>query len=366
MQYEVARLTVTKVIASGNSRGAQVLLCSIRKLNAEPFIAVAKIFDPLYYPSVTDIACSPIEVVDLADGHYSREAAAYEFLQSIGQAGSFAPDYFGSWTFSLPISYEGQERQRPVRLILIEYLAGACMRDLFVENAPGQIDASHLSEQYRLRTLAMLLEGVVRQHHAGLSQRDLAPRNVIVLPHPDDESPDDAGPERVVLIDYNISLVWELSTCGKQPFQLAELPQNPMQQYWENSLIDFGGWTPPDWYRNPRLRQEWLVREFGGGRAVLYEPVEEELEFSAAGTSLTHGLGGAQLQRSSSAHGLNPGPAADNASAHGSSAKKTKKKKPFEVAQAPLMTEDDKPSHKPGLFYEAVQKAIKEGKIKGY
>lgn len=279
MQYEVARLTIKKVLASGNSRGAQVLLCSIRKPNAEPFTAIAKIFDPLYYSSVTDIACSPIEVVDLVDGHYSREAAAYEFLRSIGQTGSFAPEYFGSWTFSLPISYEGQERQRPIRLILIEYLAGACMRDLFVENGPGQIDASHLSAQYRLRTLAMLLEGVVRQHHAGLSQRDLAPRNVIILPHPD-EFPDDTGPKRVVLIEYNISVVWELSTNGKLPFQLARLPQNPNQQYWEDSLIDFEGWTLPEWYRNPRLRQEWLVREFGGDQAVLYEPVEEQVEFS--------------------------------------------------------------------------------------
>jgi hypothetical protein len=125
----------------------------------------------------------------------------------------------------------------------------------------------------------MLLEGVVRQHHAGLSQRDLAPRNVITLPHPD-EFPDDTGPKRVVLIDYNISLIWKLSTYGKLPFQLAKLPQNPMQQYREDSLIDFEGWTPPEWYRNPRLRQEWLVREFGGDKAVLYEPVEEQLEFS--------------------------------------------------------------------------------------
>lgn len=115
----------------------------------------------------------------------------------------------------------------------------------------------------------MLLEGVVRQHHEGLSQRDLAPRNVVILPHPD-EFPDATGPKRVALIDYNISLTWELSTHGKLPFQLAKLPRNPMEQYWENSLIDFEGWTPP----------EWLVREFRGDKAVLYEPVEEQLEFS--------------------------------------------------------------------------------------
>ncbi|KAG8164209.1 hypothetical protein KVR01_006127 [Diaporthe batatas] len=263
LQYEVARLTVTKALASGDSRGAQVLVCSIQKPNADPFTAVAKIFDPLYYSSVTDIACCPIEVVDLADGHYSREAAAYEFLQKLGQTGSFAPEYFGS----------------PIRLILIEHLAGACLRDLFVENRPAQIDASHLSVQYRLRALAMLLDGVVRQHHAGLSQRDLAPRNVIILPHPD-ECLDDTSPKRVVLIDYNISLIWELSTYGKLPFQLAKLPQNPMQQNWKNPLIDFGGWTPPEWCHNLRLHQEWLVQEYGGEKAVLYEPVEEQLEFS--------------------------------------------------------------------------------------
>lgn len=92
LQYEVARLTITKVLASGNSRGAQVLLCSIRKPNAEPFTAIAKIFDPLYYSSVTDIACSPFEVVDLADGHYSREAAAYEFSKVLAKLGPLYPN----------------------------------------------------------------------------------------------------------------------------------------------------------------------------------------------------------------------------------------------------------------------------------
>lgn len=35
------------------------------------------------------------------------------------------------------------------------------------------------------------------------------------------------------------------------------------------------------------------------------------------------------------------------------------------MAQAPLMTENDKPSHEPGLWYEAAQQLIKEKNITG-
>lgn len=81
----------------------------------------------------------------------------------------------------------------------------------------------------------------------------------------------------------------------------------------------------------------------------------------AAGTPSTHG--GALPQRPTSAHRPNPAPAANNAPR--SSAEEIKKKEPFQVAQAPLMTENDKPSHEPGLWYEAAQQLIKEKNITG-
>ena len=276
-QQNTARLVVTKSLAIGNARGAQILLCSITpyKEGAKAFEAVAKIYDPLYYPPFSDIGSHPSDVVGQADADYSKEVAAYKCLSKAGQTGSFAPAFYGSWTFSLPTSYKQEISQRNIRLILIEYISGVCMKDLFVKNGPNQIDATHLSKEYRLYVLSVLLDGVAKQHHAGVDQRDLAPRNVIITPPPNLM---EKHPQRVVLVDYNISTVWEKTKYGKLPAQLAKLPPNPMKRFWTTSLSDLDGWAPPELCSNRRLRQEWLRREFGGEKKVLYEPFEEELE----------------------------------------------------------------------------------------
>jgi hypothetical protein len=56
----------------------------------------------------------PCDVTRLADEDYSREAAAYEHLQAVGQTGSFAPKYFGSWAFTTSIMI-GERRRGPAR-----------------------------------------------------------------------------------------------------------------------------------------------------------------------------------------------------------------------------------------------------------
>ena len=213
VQQSTARLVSTKSLAIGNARGAQVLLCSITPHveGAKAFEAVAKIYDPLYYPPFSDIGSHPSDVVGQADADYSKEAAAYECLRRGGQTGSFAPAFFGSWTFGLRTSYKQETYQRNIRLILIEYIPGKSMKDLFVKNGPNQIDATHLSKEYRLKVLAILLDGVVKQHHAGVNQQDLAPRNVIIIPPP---KLTEIQPKRVVLIDYNISAVYKMTKYG--------------------------------------------------------------------------------------------------------------------------------------------------------
>lgn len=281
VQKRTARLVATKSLAIGNARGAQVVLCSITPYGdgEETFEAVAKIYDPLYYPPLSEIGSYPLDVVGDADEDYSKEAAAYACLERAGQTGSFAPAFFGSWTFRLPTSYNLGVHQRNVRLILIEHISGICMRDLFVQNGQNQIDATHLSEAYRLEVLAILLDGVAKQDHAGVDQGDLSPRNVIITPPP---TPEETRVQRVVLIDYNLSLVYELTEYGKRPAQLAKLPPNPMILFWNTSLSDLAGWAPQRLCYNRRLRQEWLHSEFGGEKKALYEPLEEELELEEA------------------------------------------------------------------------------------
>lgn len=85
-------------------------------------------------------------------------------------------------------------------------------------------------------------------------------------------------PQRVVLIDYNNAIVWELSKYGKLPAQLARLPPTPMKHFWNSSLLDLSGWVPPEWWRNQRPYHEWLRREFDDEKKTPYEPVREELE----------------------------------------------------------------------------------------
>lgn len=273
-QLSTARLIVTKSIAIGNARGPQVLLCSITPERAKAFEAVAKIYDPLYYPPLSDIGSYPSDVVGHADADYSREAAAYECLTRAGKS-SFAPAFFGSWTFSLPTPYKQQTYRRNVRLVLVEYIPGISMKDLFVKNGPNQINALHLSKEYRLRVVAMLLDGVVQQHHAGVNQRDLAPRNIIIVPPP---NLTEIFPKRVALIDYNISAVYKMTKYPSKPGQPAKLPPNPMKHFWTSTIPDLAGWAPLGMCHNGRLWQEWLRSEFGGEKKVLYEPLAEELE----------------------------------------------------------------------------------------
>lgn len=185
---KIANLTVIRPLDIGNSRGAQVLLCSARQAShTQPFTAVAKIYDPLYYSFSASLAMgTPVDVVWRAESDYSKEAAAYEHLDEVHLSGGFAPKYFGSWTFTLPLKVSNKIHQRSVRLVLMEYIDGTSMLNVFAQNqGPHQErDAFHLDLGYRLEVLARLLDGVVRQSHAGLGQRDLAPRNVMLSPPP--------------------------------------------------------------------------------------------------------------------------------------------------------------------------------------
>lgn len=63
------QLTVTKSLAIGNTRGAQLVVCSIvpKTSTATPFMAVAKVLDPIYYSFSDEIVSAPADVVRLAD-----------------------------------------------------------------------------------------------------------------------------------------------------------------------------------------------------------------------------------------------------------------------------------------------------------
>lgn len=288
-QIEAAQLTITTPIAIGSVRGAQVVSCVIapKTEGSEPFQAVAKIFDPLYYNFEWSFSHQPQDTVWQADSDYSREAAAYEHLQKTENLSSFAPAYYGSWTFNLPISIKGVASTRAVCMILMECLEnGKSILNTRVRNSidPDEDeDAFHYPEDYRLEVLAIAMDHYVQILHSGLDQADFAGRNIILVPNtePTTEVPVISGLPlpRVVLVDYNTSVVCSLAAKGKNLRENSSLPINPLQLWWGMPLNEFAGWVPHEWHETPRLKREWLKERFGGADQRKLYTMRESMEF---------------------------------------------------------------------------------------
>lgn len=280
-----AQLTIDMPISVGGVHGAQVVTCSITPVNGQPFQAVAKIYDALYYNFKQSLAHAPRDVVTEADKHYSREAAAYNYLQQAGLTGSFAPTYYGSWTFTLPITSRSKTQMRPVRLILIEHLSGPSIRGSLIRNDPEWEckDAYHYPEEYRLEVLALAMDGCVKQMHSGVNQMDFADRNVMLVPRQPGQSDiivAGLALPRIVLVDYNAAIVYTQSRMGRQPHMDWTRPCNPMWYFWDESMDAFGGWVPPEWHRNPKFKQQWLQKRFGTEEKLkLYAPITVDLVY---------------------------------------------------------------------------------------
>lgn len=292
-QHQTAQLTVTSPIRTGCGGGAQIVICTITQAGKQPFYAVAKIFDALYYRFRKNLAPAPRDVTAQADMDYATEAAAYKRLADVGGTGVTAPKYYGSWTLRLPITSRGVSQLRPVRLLLIERLEGIDLKGLQIQNSSSvhddlKLDAFHLPEDYRLEVLAQVLDSHVRMLRWGVNHRDLAPRNVVLVT-------DTAGTARpvtttntgitiprAVLIDYNVAIVYSCTVDGKHPHENLARPVNPMEWFWISPLADdFEGWVPQEWTDSPRKLQEWLTRRFGTeDQRALYEPVTKDLQFA--------------------------------------------------------------------------------------
>lgn len=282
-QPETAQLTVTTPIATGAARGSQVVACTVvlqddKRQNTKQFQATAKIYDPLYYNFKLELAPDPRDIVSRAHHDYSTEAAAYEYLLKTGQTapGSFAPEYYGTWTFDLPVEIKGNPRMRPVRLVLMERLQGTSIRDMHIRNNPDWSigkDSFHYPEEYRLEVLARAMEGVVKQWRTGIDQVDFAGRNIILVTkdYPAEKVDRKGGLAlpRIVLVDYNYATVQSLP----EPFSP---PHNPIAAFWGTYLCeDFTGWVPHEW-QDIRLQREWLLRRFDVVDH-LYQPLPEHI-----------------------------------------------------------------------------------------
>ncbi|KAJ1323179.1 serine/threonine protein kinase [Microdochium nivale] len=269
---QTAQLTIVTALVTGDSHGAQVVVCSVqRAADQQPWTAVAKIYDALYYPSAENfVGWRPRDAPFHADRDYSIEACAYEHLRDHGLAGTGAPAYHGSYTFTVPVRRANQPpAKRHVRMILMDYIDGESLQSLTQAGTP-------LTDAYRLDVMAQLLDIYARQFHQGISQHGYAQRNFIVAP-----SPRRAPPTlpRVVLIDYGRAVVYAKSRYADCVHPELPLPKNPALLFWDDSMNELIGWAPHWWHHDDRRRREWLVETFvASASAAKYLPVTAELD----------------------------------------------------------------------------------------
>ncbi|POR37867.1 Uncharacterized protein TPAR_01935 [Tolypocladium paradoxum] len=244
----VHSLHVIDEVACEDERGAQVVRCCLDQDEARVY--VAKIYDPLYYSFGNRGAGSAVDVTWLADQHYSREAAAYEDLKKAGVDGVLVPEYYGSWTFDMPL-LGSPPVMRPVRMVLIEWLQGVSMYSLIESN-----QVSRIPPEQRLRILAAAMEVECKLAFHGVRHNDFAPRNVMLV-----GSSIETQVPRVLLVDLNKSVALTRPNCFYTKSG-ATRPINPRYRYWGGCPIEFFSWVPqPHRSRSPAFKG-WLKTQW--------------------------------------------------------------------------------------------------------
>jgi RIO1 family len=238
---DASSFTVVEELDLRDGRGAQIV-----RIDSG---LVAKIYDPLYYPTYHHNTPIKADVVEWAERDYSREAAAYEELDG-RFGGTVIPKYYGSWTCDIAVETNSGITQRPVRLVLMEFVEGITMLRLNVEQ---------LSEEQRSNIMVKAIEAEVALFHHGVVQGDFASRNVLC-------SGDDlkSATLRVALIDFNTSKIQRLAGFPPNP---SKLPFSPIVRF-------RGGAYQFDTLWLPRPPGEWLWKHFGD--SPFYQPVTHE------------------------------------------------------------------------------------------
>ncbi|KIH89845.1 hypothetical protein SPBR_00700 [Sporothrix brasiliensis 5110] len=255
----VYTLHITEEIVARVGHGAQILRCRVDGQGDNEDNYVAKIYDAAYYDKYDSWFG---DVSFAADHDYSVEVAAYEHLHGEGANGRYTPTYYGSYTLDLPVPKDasgGADRPatRPVRLIIIEYIAGTSMFALLKR---GVVDTIPVPR--RLELMAEAMESRCELEFLGLAHNDFEPRNVLVLDAALRD--DDEGGQCVVIIDFGRSHIvnsyWLLPDYVR-PRQTK--PRSPMYRFWSCTLNSFGAWIPLVYRRRWPAYNGWLKHRWG-------------------------------------------------------------------------------------------------------
>jgi serine/threonine protein kinase len=235
-------LRLLKELSCERCTGAKVFSCVVD--GNERQTLVAKIYDPLYYAYVEDVAWQ-------ADKDYSVEAGAYEDIWDLGLDGKYSPKYYGSWAIQVPFS-ASPLIERTVCLVLMEHLEGFTIHSLMKKELTDLIPPSE-----RLEIMGQVLEIYSKLEFAGVRHCDLAPRNVMLA----NLDLDHYKPPRTVLFDFNIA------SCLNRPGRKAEKwpttrPLNPLYSCWHYVPDSFEAFIPEPHRSRVEVWRGWVKRRW--------------------------------------------------------------------------------------------------------
>lgn len=255
-------LRILDTTATGLGKGSQVVLCEVQRPPSKywaamgwhddkfPTKVIAKIYDPLYYPTRWFLDGRRLDTVSFADKAYAHEAACY--IEIHGHRGEYqiidemTPNFYG--TFSITHT-DSKLRSREVRIVLLEYIEGTSMRDLCrIRRRNGQsilvpgkkLKADDMDE--RLRIFGRMMHGAVSLEKIGIFHHDLDPNNILIANGGEVDSVN-----RVVIIDFDESPVRRYSKLGPHIAQELSKPLHPVYRYGIRTFAAFGGWIPLEW-----------------------------------------------------------------------------------------------------------------------
>ncbi|KAK9239598.1 hypothetical protein V1525DRAFT_397871 [Lipomyces kononenkoae] len=240
-------LRIVESVRLGDNHSAQVAKVQVERVipheSSSPPVdtpLIAKFYDPLYFDHEQD----DVDPFLCVDRHYSHEVAAYNALSDL--QGSTIPRYYGSYSLELP----AEATVRSVRLILMEFIPGASMRQL------NPCDFSQLQRQVIMKAIVDA-ESLVYTHN--VRHRDIHPRNILVL-----NTATAPYERRVVVIDFGIADIGRSPVPGDPESDAKYLPGVPISPllrwnvaWWPYFFQPcFSEWIDWDW-------QSWLERNYG-------------------------------------------------------------------------------------------------------
>ncbi|KAH6689436.1 hypothetical protein F5X68DRAFT_260137 [Plectosphaerella plurivora] len=296
-----------------------------------PTSVVAKIYDPLLHSQVHILRYSTrLDVVDIADGEYATEASAYAELHEAAKTKpiikDFVPRFYGTWTTMIKNTGWGKSNtrpaeddsngilhERPVRIILIEYIEGKSISDNIdylsgsyrraLVPPAGDTDHDPNEEAKRLDIFARILHGLVALDHVGVIPHHHMPATKFIIEKPNSptyvEKRKSLGKHRVVLIGFGAVEVTRCSEKGPLNDEHFPRPRHPAcSQNTPQRLHGLYGWYYHEWPMNWNMFSKW-VRDGNVFDAKDFT-CEDEIGAIVKRLNAERGCGGQDIQKADS------------------------------------------------------------------